>query len=75
MGIQHTARTLRASTLVEEYMILTGEPFDGVESVITDLITDLLHLAHMEGIDAGRLCRMAAIHVSAETECCMQGGV
>ena len=45
MGIQHTARTLRASTLVEEYMILTGEPFDGVESVITDLITDLLHLA------------------------------
>ena len=67
MGIQHTARTLRASALVEEYIILTGEPFDGVESVITDLITDLLILAHMEGIDINSICRIAEVHVSAET--------
>ncbi len=74
MGIQHTTRTQRASTLVEEYRALTGEPFDCLESTITDLITDLLHLAHMEGIDANRICKMAAIHVSAETGCCEQGG-
>jgi hypothetical protein len=73
VGIQHTKRSLRASTIVDEYCALTGE-YNCLESTITDLITDLLHLAHREGMEANSICQMAAIHVSAETDCCLQGG-
>ncbi len=66
MGIQHNQRSLRASTLVDEYCALKGE-YDCLESTITDLITDVLILAHMEGIDINSICRMAEVHVSAET--------
>ncbi len=68
MGIQHNERSLRASTLVDEYCALKGEPFDCLESTITDLITDVLIFAHMEGIDIGSVYRMVSFHVSAETE-------
>jgi len=67
MGIQHNERSLRASTLVDDYCALKGEPFDCLESTITDLITDVLILAHMEGININSICRMAEVHVSAET--------
>ena len=67
MGIQHNEQSLRASTLVDDYCALKGE-YDCLESTITDLITDVLILAHMEGIDIGSVFRMASYHVSAETE-------
>ena len=73
MGIQHNERSLRASTLVDDYCALKGEPFDCLESEIIDLLTDVLTLAQMEGMDVNNICRMVAIHVSAESECCLGG--
>lgn len=67
MGVKHTQQSLRASALIDEYCALKGEPFDCLESAITDLITDLLILAQKEGINVNSICRMAEIHVSAET--------
>ncbi|HHL33864.1 MAG TPA: hypothetical protein ENJ30_05810 [Desulfobulbaceae bacterium] len=68
MGIRHNQRSLRASTLVDEYCQLKGEPFDCLEEVVIDLITDVLILANMEGEDINGIFRMVANHVSAETE-------
>jgi hypothetical protein len=54
---------------------MKGEPmFDCLESVVIDLIADLLHLANMEGLDVNSICKMAVIHVSAETASGFQGG-
>jgi hypothetical protein len=54
---------------------MKGEPmFDCLESVVIDLIADLLHLANMEGLDVNSICKMAVIHVSAETNSGYQGG-
>ena len=65
----------RASILVEQYSAMKGEPmFDCLESVVIDLIADLLHLANMEGLDVNSICKMAVIHVSAETNSGYQGG-
>lgn len=68
MGIRHNNQSLRASTIVKNYCQLKGEPFDCLEEVVTDLITDVLILAHMEGEDINGIFRMVANHVSAETE-------
>ena len=65
----------RASILVEQYSVMKGEPmFDCLESVVIDLIADLLHLANMEELDVNSICKMAVIHVSAETASGFQGG-
>lgn len=77
MGIEtkHNERSSRARSLVEEYRIMKGDPFDhlGVaitddclEEIITDLITDVLHLAHKEGMDIHNICKMSEVHLCAE---------
>ncbi len=39
-----------------------------MESDIVDLVTDLLHLAHNEGMDYKSITTMAEIHIKAELE-------
>ncbi|HIP38220.1 MAG TPA: hypothetical protein EYG88_02315 [Desulfocapsa sulfexigens] len=79
MGIEtkHNERSSQARSLVEEYRIMKGDPFDHLgiaitddclEEIVIDLITDVLILAYKEGIDINSVYRMVANHVSAETE-------
>ena len=77
MKTNNNERSSRARSLVEEYRIMKGDPYDclGVaitddclEEIIIDLVTDILTFAHMEGIDINSIYRMVADHVSAETE-------
>lgn len=41
---------------------------DTPEADLTDLIADLLIMAHADGMDAGAVARMAAGHFEEETE-------
>jgi len=79
MGIEtkDNERSSRARSLVEEYRIMKGDPFDHLgiaitddclEEIVIDLVTDVIILAHKEGIDINSVYRMVANHVSAETE-------
>ena len=77
METNNNERSSRARSLVEEYRIMKGDPYDclGIaitddclEEIITDLVTDVLIFAHKEGIDINSIYRMVANHVSAETE-------
>jgi len=79
MGIEtkNNERSSRARSLVEDYRIMKGDPFDHLgiaitddclEEIVIDLVTDVLILAHKEGIDINSVYRMVANHVSAETE-------
>ena len=79
MGIEtkYNERSSRACSLVEDYRIMKGDPFDHLgiaitddclEEIVIDLVTDVLILAHKEGIDINSVYRMVANHVSAETE-------
>ena len=55
-----------AEALWVEYHRLKREPIDCLEASIIDMITDLMHLAHRENLDALALIRMAQIHFQAE---------
>jgi len=68
METNNNERSSRARSLVEEYRIMKGDPYDCLEEIITDLVTDVLIFAHKEGMDISSIYRMVADHVSAETE-------
>lgn len=61
----HT-RTQIAETVLVEYQRLKREPLECLESSIIDLMTDLLHLAHKEGLDRLALSEMVQMHCEAE---------
>lgn len=58
----HKARIKKARRVMEIYF----EDDDEMECCIVDAITDLLHLARLEGIDAEAVLRMASNHFEAE---------
>jgi len=55
-----------AEAVLKEYCRLKGESLDNFETGITDLITDLMHLAHKEDLDGIVLSGMAMLHFEAE---------
>jgi len=68
METNNNERFSTVRSLVEEYRIMKGDPYDCLEEIVTDLVTDVLIFAHMEGIDINSIYRMVANHVSVETE-------
>jgi len=55
-----------AEAVLKEYCRLKKEPLDSYETGRTDLITDLMHLAHKEDLDGVVLSGMAMLHFEAE---------
>jgi NTP pyrophosphatase (non-canonical NTP hydrolase) len=55
-----------AEAILKEYCRLKGEPLDSFETGITDLITDLMHLANKEDLDGIVISGMAMLHFEAE---------
>ena len=62
------SRAHRAESILNEYCRLKGEPLDCHEAGITDLMTDLMHLARQNDLDGFDLSRMAQVHFLVETE-------
>lgn len=62
------SRTQIAETILTEYRRLKGEPLDCHEAGVTDLMTDLMHLASKNDLDGFDLSRMAQMHFLVETE-------
>jgi len=62
------ARAHRANAALTEYCRVKGEPLDSLETGIIDLMTDLMHLARREGLDAFNLSRPAQVHFLIELE-------
>jgi hypothetical protein len=62
------SRTRIAETILTEYCRLKGEYLDCHETGITDLMTDLMHLARKNDLDGFDLSRMAQTHFLVETE-------
>ena len=63
-----TQRTENARQALDQYCRSKGEPLDTLETGIIDLLTDLLHLARREGLDACRIGQTAQIHFVVEIE-------
>lgn len=61
-------RTDQAEIILTEYCRLKGEPLECLETEIIDLMTDLMHLARKENLDALSLTRMAQMHFLVEEE-------
>ena len=62
------ARAHRANAALVGYCRVKGEPLDCHETGIIDLMTDLMHLARREGLDAFNLPRPAQVHFLIELE-------
>ena len=56
----------RVITLLDAYTEINEPGDEGEDYVITDLIADLLHLAHLREHDAGNISRMALNHFENE---------
>lgn len=54
-----------AQAALKQYRLATGT-HDAIGTVITDLMTDLMHLAMREGLDPAALTEQAHCHVVAE---------
>jgi hypothetical protein len=67
-GAGMVARTLLAEAILAEYCRFKGEPLDSYETVITDMMTDLMHLARNNDLDGFDLSRMAQMHFLVEEE-------
>jgi hypothetical protein len=63
-----TQRTESARQALDQYYLSKGEPPDTLETGIIDLLTDLLHLARNEGLDAFKLGQTALTHFVVEIE-------
>jgi hypothetical protein len=63
-----TQRTESARQALDQYCLSKGEPLDTLETGIIDLLTDLLHLAQIEGQDGFMLGQTAQMHFLIETE-------
>ena len=57
-----------AEGVIVEYHRLKKEPQDSLETSIIDLITDLMHLANRESLNALALLQTAQMHFEAESE-------
>lgn len=62
------SRTDQAEIILAEYCRLKGEPLECLETEIIDLMTDLMHLARKENLDALSISRMAQMHFLVEEE-------
>ena len=63
-----TGRSEYAGQALKHYCHSKNEPFDTLETGIIDLLTDLLHLARLEGLDACTIGQTAQIHFVVEIE-------
>ena len=63
-----TRRSENARQALNVYCLSKNEPLDTLETGISDLLTDLLHMARVEGLDAFQLSRIAAQHFQVEKE-------
>ena len=63
-----TRRTESAHQALDQYCLSKGEPMDTLETAIIDFLTDLLHLARLEGLDACMIGQTAQIHFVVEIE-------
>ena len=63
-----TQRTENARQALDQYYRSKGEPLDTLETGIIDLLTDLMHLARIEGQDGFMLAQTALMHFVVETE-------
>ncbi len=63
-----TRRTESARQALDQYCLSKSEPMDTLETAIIDLLTDLLHLARLEGQDGFMLGQTAQMHFLVETE-------
>jgi len=64
-SVHHTDKADNVSGAVALYAEQHEEP-DNIESVLTDMMTDMLHLATRENLDADRLPEIARIHFNTE---------
>jgi len=56
----------RVITLLDAYTEIIEPEEEGEDYVFTDMIADLLHLAHLRGHDAGKISRQALNHFENE---------
>ena len=63
-----TRRTESARQALDQYCLSKGEPLYTLETGIIDLLTDLLHLAQTEGLDACTIGQTVQIHFVVEIE-------
>jgi len=68
MNICMNIRAQRAKAALAKYCRIKGEPLDSIETGIIDLMTDLMHLARREGLDAFNPYRTAQVHFLLEFE-------
>lgn len=66
--VEMNSRTQTAETILNEYCRLKGESLDCHDAGITDLMTDLMHLARKNDLDGFKLSRMAQMHFLVEKE-------
>ena len=66
-GDENEERIARALELTEAYRIFTNSQDEPMESVVTDVLTDLMHLCDNEDLEFDRLLHMATIHHEEET--------
>ena len=74
MNICMNIRAQRAKAALAKYCRIKGEPLDCLDAGITDLMTDLMHLARREGLDGFQLSRTAQGHFLVEEETESQRG-
>ena len=58
----------RVITLLDAYTEIVYSGDEGESWVIVDFIADLLHLAHLQGHNAGAIMRSAMLHFETETQ-------
>ena len=63
---ENEERIARALELTDAYRILTGAEDEPMESVVTDVLTDLMHLCDNEDLEFDRLLHTATIHHEEE---------
>jgi hypothetical protein len=65
-GNENEKRIARALELTYAYRILSGTEDEPLDTVITDVLTDLMHLCDNEDLEFDRLLHMAAVHHEEE---------
>jgi hypothetical protein len=65
-GMSNETRAELAGNAVARFMQDTGLENEDMETGITDLLADILHLCDKEGIDIDRCKRMASYHYTEE---------
>ena len=68
MEITNAERAKRAAQTLEAYKRAYAAPDCDMHEAMTDLITDLLHLARTKNIDPERTLAMAQYHFETETK-------